>query len=110
MRNENAELKAYRSIREEQDLHSAMDAVLNDFADIDGTEEFAAITENPYRFESVDALRSACYAARGMVTQPKTKPASELRQPLGGNFGSFGENNGRYGDLFDRYGHKNTNK
>ena len=90
-----------------EELHSAMDDVLNDFADIENTEEFASIRNDPYQFATVEELRTACFAARGMVAQPKQKAAGVCRQPIVNNY-SNENSNSRYGDLFDRFGRKDN--
>ena len=105
MRHEYEELRGYKAWREVNDLHKEMDEVIDEFSDIENTEEFSAIRNDPYQFATVAELRTACFAARGMVTQPKQKTAGVCRQPIIQKF-SEDNSNGRYGDLFDRYGRK----
>ena len=106
-RREYEELLAYRSNKEEEELHNAMDAVLSEFSDIENAEEFAEIRKDPYKFSTVDALRVACFAVRGMVNQPKTRNGSECRQPI--SVEQFSDtSNDRYGDLFSRFGRKHN--
>lgn len=106
-RQEYEELRGYRAWKEVEELHSAMDDVLNDFADIENTEEFASIRNDPYQFATVEELRTACFAARGMVAQPKQKATGVCRQPIVNNY-SNENSNSRYGDLFDRFGRKDN--
>lgn len=106
MRSEYEGLVEFKRNRLESDAHKAMDEVINEFADICNTDEFAAIRENPYQFESVDALRTACFAARGRIAQPKIKQDYSARMPINADENAGPEDGGRYGDLFDRFGHR----
>ena len=102
MNREFGELKEFKRSTLEKELHCAMDEVISEFDDIRETEEFAYIRENPYRFGSVDELRTACFAARGKVTRPKTKQTFSARVPLTNEESAEGGTS-RYGDLFDRF-------
>lgn len=99
-------LVQFRNERLEADRRSAMDEVISEFADISNSDEFADIRENPYRFESVDELRTACFAVRGRIAQPKVKQNFSARMPIEAEDGAD-ETGGRYGDLFKRFGHRN---
>ena len=101
-------LRAYKENKEAEELKNSMDAVIREFADIENAEEFASIRENPYRFASADELRMACFAVRGMIAQPKAKTNTEVRCPIYvKSDNSDNPDDGRYGDLFDRFGRKN---
>ncbi len=86
-----------------------IDAVLDEFAEKLGkNEEFVALTENgnekAYAYESAEDLRKECYMIAGKVSIGtfSKKPASTVRIPVGGNANTGNE--GRYGDLFEKYG------
>ena len=98
-------LVQFRNERLESDRRNAMDEVLSEFADICNTDEFTEIRENPYKFSSVEELRTACFAARGRIAQPKAKQNFSARMPIEDS-SSANDNGGRYGDLFDRFGHR----
>ena len=105
MSREYEELVQFRNDRLEADRRSEMDAVIEEFSDIRNAEEFADIRENPYKFNSVDELRTACFAVRGRIAQPKVKQNFGARMPIGDD-DCANDNGGRYGDLFDRFGHR----
>ena len=77
----------------------------NPLENICNTDEFTEIRENPYKFSSVEELRTACFAARGRIAQPKAKQNFSARMPIEDS-SSANDNGGRYGDLFDRFGHR----
>lgn len=107
-RGEYEELRQYKADKEEEEKRRSYCNVLEEFSDIANAEEFAQIRENPYRFASADDLRMACFAVRGMISQPKTKVAGDVRCPILTDSDDPSEpNDGRYGDLFSRFGHKN---
>lgn len=59
------ELIEYKAQREEQDKENAYDAVLESFADLAGNEEYDNVVTNKMAYESVEALKNACYVVRG---------------------------------------------
>lgn len=86
-----------------------INAVLDEFSEKLGkNEEFMALTENDnekaYAYESAEDLRKECYmiAGKASVGTFSKKPASTVRIPVSGN--SHTGNEGRYGDLFEKYG------
>lgn len=86
-----------------------IDAVLDEFAEKLGkNEEFVALTENgnekAYAYETAEELRKECYmiAGKASVGTFSKKPAATVRIPVGENIHTGNE--GRYGDLFEKYG------
>ena len=85
MRGEYEALLAYKDSREKSDREAEFDAVVGEFSDLEGNEEFGAICDARYSYESVDALRNACYIVRGKfsVRTPQRKSAAEPSIPVG---------------------------
>jgi hypothetical protein len=85
MRGEYEALTDYRAQREKADREHALDEAVGQFADLAGNEEFDAIAENKYSYESVEALQNACYIVRGKLgVMPKARRlAAEPSVPIG---------------------------
>lgn len=84
MRGEYEALVAYKAQRENSDKEHAFDEVVEQFADMTGNEEFDAIVADKYSFESVEALRNACYIIRGKFgLLPKQHKSAEPSVPVG---------------------------
>lgn len=64
------ELAQYKEGREQQDFENAINAAVEEFSDLDGNEEYAAVLANKYSYGSVDELRDACYIIRGKFSAP----------------------------------------
>ena len=58
---------------------------IGEFSDLEGNEEFATVVANKYSYESVDALKDACYIVRGKFSKPapQRKPAGDVSVPVG---------------------------
>lgn len=83
MRAAYAELVEYKATRETQDAHDAIDAALEAFSDLAGNEEFEAIVENKYSYESVKELEDACFIIRGKFgLYPKQHKPTEVAVPI----------------------------
>lgn len=70
MRTQYGLLVEYKANREEADRRAICDAVMTEFVDLDGNDEFEAVREHRYDYESADALRNACYIIRGKFSVP----------------------------------------
>lgn len=100
------ELKQFRDERVAEEHRTNVEAILADFEDLVGNEEFEALRESAINFESLEELETACYAIRGKTMKAKfsvkdkkkpvttipvvhdMKPAEEL---YGGLFSMYGE-------------------
>lgn len=63
----------YKADRERRDHETAIDAAIAEFSDLEGNEEYAEIAEKRYSYETVDALRNACYIVRGKSAAPQPR-------------------------------------
>lgn len=79
------ELAAYKAARDKADREAEIDAAIEEFSDLDGNEMFAEISANKYSYESVDALKDACYIVRGKFSKaaPQRKPDDSIAVPVG---------------------------
>lgn len=84
MRTQYEELKAYKAERENKDRENALDEAIEQFSDLTGNEEFDAVAANKYSYESVEALKNACYIIRGKFGLiPKATKVTEPSVPVG---------------------------
>lgn len=100
-RKEYEELKSFYLTRIEEDRMNEYDAVLSQFSDLMGNEEFSAVLENKKGFESAEALKEKCFAIRGksvVVTSTK-KPDTKVRI----NYSEKETDESVYGGLFIKY-------
>lgn len=94
------ELKEFQANRIEEDRMKEYDAVLSDFSDLTGNEEFSEVLENKKGFESAEALKERCYAIRGKSVVVNTAKKPEIRARIG----SYSSNEDMaYGGLFIKY-------
>ena len=79
------ELVAYKAAIVQAEREAKIDAVIGEFSDLEGNEEFATVVKNKHSYESVDALKDACYIVRGKFSKPapQRKPAGEVSVPVG---------------------------
>lgn len=79
------ELVAYKAARVQAEHEAEIDAAIGEFSDLEGNEEFATVVANKYSYESVDALKDACYIVRGKFSKPapQRKPAGDVSVPVG---------------------------
>lgn len=100
-RSEYEELKQFYLTRIEEDRMNEYDAVLSEFSDLVGIEEFSTVLENKKGFESAEALKEKCFAIRGksvVVTSTK-KPDTKVRI----NYSEKSTDDAVYGGLFIKY-------
>ena len=67
------ELRQYRLTRETEDFRTAVDAVLDQFSDLNGIEEFEALRTTAYEMDSVEDVEFHCFAIRGKNVVVKGK-------------------------------------
>lgn len=86
MRTQYEELVQYKTKREQEDFKSAIDGALEEFSDLEGNEMFAEIAGNKYTYESVEAIKDACYIVRGKCSAPikQHKSAADPTVPIAG--------------------------
>ena len=79
------ELVAYKAARVQAEHEAEIDAAIGEFSDLEGNEEFATVVANKYSYESVDALRDACYIVRGKSSKPapQRKSTGDVSVPVG---------------------------
>lgn len=79
------ELVAYKAARVQAEHEAEIDAAISEFSDLEGNEEFATVVANKYSYESVDALRDACYIVRGKFSKPapQRKSTGDVSVPVG---------------------------
>lgn len=81
------ELMNYKNQRMKEDHEAAIDTAIKDFTDLNGNEEFAKVVENRYSYESVDAIKDACYLVRGKFSTPAVqhgnKSTGDISVPVG---------------------------
>lgn len=97
------ELVRYKAQREKTDFEDSIDLALGEFEDLEGNDAFAAIVEKKYTYESVEALKDACYIVRGKFSAPVKHPktSGEPTVPVGAK----PENTPNiYDEFFARYG------
>lgn len=99
-RAEYEELKQFRAERLEADRINEYDAVVSEFSDLTGIEEFSQLVEDKMSFETAEALREKCFAIRGktmvfnmMPEKPTMKLPLDKKQ----------ESHEVYGGLFSQY-------
>lgn len=95
------ELVAYKAQKIQKERETAIDAAISEFSDLEGNEAFATVVANRYSYESVDALKDACYIVRGKFSKPahKRKVMGDVSVPIGTQIEP-----GVYEDFFARYG------
>ena len=97
------ELAQYKAQREKTDFEDSIDLALGEFEDLEGNDEFNAIVDKKYTYESVEALKDACYIVRGKFSAPVKHPkaSGEPTVPVGAK----PENTPNiYDEFFARYG------
>lgn len=94
------ELKDFYTTRIEEDRMKEYDAVLSDFSDLVGNEEFSKVLENKQGFENAEALKERCYAIRGKSVVVSTAKKTEAKARIG-NYSS--DENLAYGGLFVKF-------
>lgn len=109
MRTQYEALVAEAAQRAEDERKHSYDVAIEEFADLEGNEEFARIAEQKYSYESVDALKNACYIVRGKFSLSATqrKPAAEPVIPIA-RTNNFSESTGY--DLYERFHAEYGNK
>lgn len=107
---ENSEVEALKQFKEDcvaEEHRSNVEAILADFEDLVGNEEFEALRESAINFEKLEELETACYAIRGKTMKAKfsikdkKKPATTI--PVVHDIKPTEE---LYGGLFSMYGNK----
>ena len=96
------ELLKYKEKRERDDFESAIDIALEEFNDLEGNEMFSTIVEKKYTYESVDAIRDACYIVRGKYSVPSSRRRGTLDQTV--PVGTKSETPNEYDEFFAKYG------
>lgn len=98
-------LVQYKADRERQDFELAIDAALDEFADLANAEQFADIVAEKYNFASVEALQDACYILRGKMTAP-VKPRAQSTEPTVPVGVNTPKEENLYTEFFERFGKK----
>lgn len=100
------ELTEYKAARVKADHEAEIDAAIREFTDLEGNEEFATIVADKYSYETVEALRNACYIIRGKFSAPVNqyvKSTGNTSVPVGTHIEPD-----VYEGFFARYGKKKT--
>lgn len=98
-------LRQFKAERLDADHRSEVNEKLAEFADLETVEEFVALKNKAYDFESVEELEEKCFAIRGknVKTQFAAKPKStSIKIPIEQKPATT--ENKLYGDLFDEFG------
>lgn len=79
------ELKTFKQERLQADHENEIDLAVEEFADLEGIEEFETLKANAYSFENADALRKECYAIKGKreYAKPDNQNKKTVRVPIG---------------------------
>lgn len=81
------ELVEYKNRREQKDREAVMDAAIAEFSYMSENEEYQTVYDNRYSFESVKALKDACYIIKGkysIIPPQQRKFAAEPSVPISG--------------------------
>ena len=97
-RAEYEELKQFRAERLEADRINEYDAVVSEFSDLTGNEEFSQLVEDKMSFETAEALREKCFAIRGRTMSVKPDKKPENKMPI-----DFSKTEEPYGGFFSKY-------
>lgn len=97
-RAEYEELKQFRAERLEADRINEYDAVVSEFSDLTGIEEFSQLVEDKMSFETAEALREKCFAIRGKTMSVKLDKKPENKMPI-----DFSKTEEPYGGFFSKY-------
>lgn len=100
------ELKSFQMERLESDRIKEYNAVISEFSDLAGNEEFSKLVEDKMSFETAETLRERCFAIRGrtMVVSTTKKPEvntvpleqfDKQPEPYGGFFSKYPPKSGR---------------
>jgi len=71
-----AALKEFKAEYDRKATEASYDEALEEFSDLVGIDAYQSVYENRYSYESVDALKDACYLIRGKFAL-QTKPAGK---------------------------------
>ena len=107
-------LKEFKADCDRKAKEASYDEALEEFSDMNGLEAYQAVYENRYSYESVDALKDACYLIRGKFaafSKNTVKPNVDNTIPVipiqqNGNVEEF-ENLSPIEKLHKQYGTKN---
>jgi hypothetical protein len=86
MRSQYEELVEYKSNREKEDRNAEFDVAISEFTDcLSGNEEFDEVYKNRYSYDTIEALKDACYLIKGKfsIAIPQKKNANEPSVPVG---------------------------
>ena len=76
------ELVQYKASREKADREAEYDAAIAEFTYLEDNEEYQVVYSNRYSYESVEALKDACYIVKGkysiVAPQKKTIPTEPV--------------------------------
>jgi hypothetical protein len=99
-----AELQAFKAEHLAAEHRAAVDATLEEFADMNGNEEFEALKEVAYELETIEALRKECYAIKGKFSYSKPEKVNKtnVKVPIT----VVEKKSDPVGDLFAVYGKK----
>lgn len=99
-----AELQAFKAEHLAAEHRAAVDAALEEFADMNGNEEFEALKEIAYELETIEALKKECYAIKGKFSYSKPEKATKtnVKVPIA----VVEKKSDPVGDLFAVYGKK----
>ena len=80
------ELIKYKASREKADREAEYDAAISEFVYLEDNDEYRAVYKNRYSYESVEALKNACYIIKGkysIVAPQKKSVSTEPIIPVG---------------------------
>ena len=86
MRIQYEELVTYKESREKTDREAMFDNAIAEFAYLADIDEYKTVYANRYSYESVEALKDACYIVKGKYSIPapqQRKPATDPIVPVG---------------------------
>ena len=101
--NELAEFKANRLA---EDHKNEVEAVLAQFGDLEGTEEFELLKQNALNIDKIEVLEDKCYALRGRMVKMENNKTDEHKTVIVKKQTNFesADANELYGGLFAKYG------
>lgn len=102
------ELRKFKEDRLAEDHRIEVEAILEQFEDLNGNEEFETLKKNAIEFENVEDLETKCYAIRGRTVQVNfsANKSKNVNIPIGNKISHKSADDELYGGLFSMYNFK----
>lgn len=103
------ELKEFKANRLAEDHKNEVDAVLAQFSDLEGNQEFELLKENALNIDKIEVLEDKCFALRGRMVkvEPAVEEHAERKTVIIKKTTNFESANPdeKYGGLMAKYGY-----